>query len=124
MNSVTYISINLFAFLLGQWLVTRGHWAGFLVWCMANVYSVLTCVVTGIPETSCLFATYFLVNLASLRAWFTKSQKPRPPNPALITGANASAQRPGRIGARNGCDVVDPDASRVWLWERKKAAAP
>jgi hypothetical protein len=83
MNSITYISVNLLAFVFGQWLVTRGHWSGFLVWGLANIYSALTCVVTGIPETSCLFAAYFLANLASLRAWIARGQQRVSTNPLL-----------------------------------------
>lgn len=74
MNSTAYILITLVAFLLGQWLVTRKHWSGFLVWCAANVYSIVTCILTDMPQTSCLFAAYFIVNFASLSSWFTKSR--------------------------------------------------
>jgi hypothetical protein len=76
MNSVPYIVINLLALVVGQFLVTRGHWSGFLVWCAANIYSAATCVATGIPETSCLFAAYFLVNACSLKAWIAKARRP------------------------------------------------
>ena len=74
MNSTTYIVATLLAFLLGQWLVTRKHWAGFLVWCAANVYSIVTCVLTNMPQTSFLFAAYLLVNFVSLRSWFAQSR--------------------------------------------------
>jgi len=74
MNSIAYILITLLAFLVGQWLVTRGHWAGFLVWCAANVYSIVTCFLTDMPQTSSLFATYLVVNFASLRSWYVKSR--------------------------------------------------
>ena len=74
MNSTTYIVITLLAFVLGQWLVTRKHWAGFLVWCAANVYSIFTCILTDMPQTSFLFAAYLIVNCASLRSWFAKSR--------------------------------------------------
>ncbi len=76
MNSTTYIIANLIALLAGQWLVTRGHWSGFLVWCAANLYSIVTCVVTGMPRTSCLFGAYFIVNFASLWSWLSKSKRP------------------------------------------------
>jgi len=74
MNSTSYIVITLLAFLLGQWLVTRKHWLGFLVWCGANIYSIVTCILTDMPQTSCLFAAYFIVNFASLRSWFANSK--------------------------------------------------
>jgi len=94
MNSITYIVANLAALILGQWLVTRGHWSGFLVWCAANLYSIVTCVLTGMPQTSVLFGAYFLVNSASLCAWFARSRatmleelKPSASAPATATGS-------------------------------------
>ncbi len=48
MNSLTYVVANLAALVIGQWLVTRGHWAGFLVWCAANFHSIVTCRLTGL----------------------------------------------------------------------------
>lgn len=74
MNSIHYIAVNLLSFVIGQWLVTRGHWGGFLVWCAANLYSVVVCITTGIPETSCLFAAYFAANFWSLRSWLAQSR--------------------------------------------------
>lgn len=74
MNSATYIIINLLCLVAGQWLVTRGHWSGFLVWSVCNIYGAIVCVITGIPETSCLFAAYFIVNFSSLCAWFVKAK--------------------------------------------------
>lgn len=74
MNSLTYIMINLVALVVGQYLVTRGHWSGFLIWCAANIYGAATCVATGIPETSCLFAAYFLVNFCSLWSWLKRER--------------------------------------------------
>jgi nicotinamide riboside transporter PnuC len=75
MNSPSYIAFNLVGLVLGQWLVTRGHWTGFLVWCACNVYGVVVCIQSGIPETSCLFGAYFLVNACSLRSWFAKARQ-------------------------------------------------
>jgi hypothetical protein len=71
-NSVSYIVLNLLVLLLSQWLVTRGHWLGFLVWCAANLYDAMICRRTGIPKTSCLFGAYFFVNLCSLWSWCSK----------------------------------------------------
>ena len=95
MNSITCIVANFAALVLGQWLVTRGHWFGFLVWCAANLYSIVTCVLTGMPQTSVLFGAYFLVNSASLCAWFAKSRattltelNPFPSTPATSTGSS------------------------------------
>ncbi|MCU0786847.1 MAG: nicotinamide mononucleotide transporter family protein [Verrucomicrobia bacterium] len=92
MNSTAYIVTNLLAFVLGQWLVTKKHWSGFLVWCAANVYSIVTCVLTDMPQTSCLFGAYFLVNACSLYSWFAKS-RPR----AFVIGANRSLNLQHRI---------------------------
>jgi len=74
MNSTTYIVANLVALVIGQWLVTRGHWSGFLVWCTANLYSIVTCLLTGMPQTCFLFGAYFLVNSASLYSWLAKAR--------------------------------------------------
>jgi len=74
MNSTIYIATTLVAFLVGQWLVTRKHWSGFLVWCLANIYSMVTCIRTDMPQTSLLFAAYLIVNFASLRSWFANSR--------------------------------------------------
>ena len=83
MNSITYVGVSLLAFVLGQWLVTRGHWSGFLVWCLANLYSALTGMVAGTLETSCLFGAYFVANLVSLRSWFASTRSACPANRAL-----------------------------------------
>lgn len=91
MDSISYILINLTALVVGQLLVTRGHWAGFLVWSLCNIYSVVICVVTGIPATSCLFAAYFLVNLYSLRTWVGKRYGGVPPASSAI-GTNHRIQ--------------------------------
>jgi hypothetical protein len=80
MNSTPYVAANLAAFVLGQWLVTRGHWSGFLVWCAANLYSIVICTRTGMPQTGVLFGAYFLVNLASLLAWAAKTRAPTAPS--------------------------------------------
>lgn len=72
MNSTTYVMVNLAALFLGQWLVTRGHWSGFLVWCAANYYGIVTCLLSGMPQTACLFGAYFLVNAGSLWSWWAK----------------------------------------------------
>jgi nicotinamide riboside transporter PnuC len=85
MDSVSYIVINLTALVVGQLLVTRGHWAGFLVWSLCNVYSVVICVVTGIPATSCLFIAYLFVNLYSLRSWLGKRFGGMPSAGAAVT---------------------------------------
>ena len=74
MNTITYVIANLTALVLGQWLVTRGHWSGFLVWCAANLYSIVTCLLSGMTQTCLLFGAYFLVNFASLWSWLAKSR--------------------------------------------------
>jgi hypothetical protein len=90
MNTTTYVVANLAALVVGQWLVTRGHWSGFLVWCAANLYSIVTCLLNDMPQTSCLFGAYFLVNFASLRTWFTKARTAALAEtalPAAVTGS-------------------------------------
>jgi len=59
MNSTSYIVANRAALVIGQWLVTRGHWCGFLVWCSANLYSIFTCVLTGMPQTKAFSTARF-----------------------------------------------------------------
>lgn len=71
------ITFNLVGLVLGQWLVTRRHWSGFLVWAACNVYGGIACFMTGIPETSCLFAAYLIVNLGSLRVWMANDRRTR-----------------------------------------------
>ncbi len=90
MNTTTYVVANLAALVVGQWLVTRGHWSGFLVWCAANLYSIVTCLLTGMPQTSCLFGAYFVVNFASLWTWFTKARTATLPEPVPATTATGT----------------------------------
>ena len=93
MNSTAYIVTNLAALIIGQWLVTRGRWAGFLVWCGANLYSILTCLLTGMPQTSILFGAYFLVNFVSLWSWVarTRAATSDAPDPAVTLAGSEVA---------------------------------
>jgi hypothetical protein len=98
MNSTAYIVTTLVAFLLGQWLVTRKHWSGFLVWCVANIYSIVTCILTDMPRTSLLFAAYFIVNFASLRSWFANSRAASRVGAAESPGVTIQRLLEGRTG--------------------------
>jgi nicotinamide riboside transporter PnuC len=97
MNTPSYIAFNLIGLVVGQWLVTKSHWSGFLVWCACNVYGVIACLTTGIPETSCLFAAYFIVNFCSLWSWLGKNRvggtEPKtggPRGPQTLSASNAA----------------------------------
>jgi hypothetical protein len=90
MNSPCYIAFNLIGLVFGQWLVTRGHWAGFLVWCSCNIYGVIVCFTTGIPETSCLFGAYFVVNACSLFSWLGKTRASQHISQADTAGAEGA----------------------------------
>lgn len=70
MNMMLPAALNIAAFLLGQWLVTRGRWTGFLLWAASNLMIATCCFLQRGPDpTGGLFVVYATVNVASMLAW-------------------------------------------------------
>jgi nicotinamide riboside transporter PnuC len=61
--------INIAAFAIGQYLVTRRSWAGFLIWAGSNLLVATTCLLGKDPAMACLFLVYFAANVYSMHAW-------------------------------------------------------
>jgi nicotinamide riboside transporter PnuC len=69
MNSYLPAIINIAAFFLGQVLVTRGRWTGFLVWAAANYLVAITCMTRNDGTTGCMFMVYCTANIYSMWLW-------------------------------------------------------
>ena len=69
MNASLIALIGIAAFVLGQWLVTRKHWSGFLVWAGSNLMVAVMCLAQANHPTACMFLVYFLANVYSMTAW-------------------------------------------------------
>lgn len=69
MNSYLPAIINIAAFFLGQVLVTRGRWSGFLVWAAANYFVAITCLTHDSETTGCMFMVYCATNIYSMWLW-------------------------------------------------------
>jgi hypothetical protein len=69
MNASLIALIGIAAFVVGQWLVTRKHWAGFLVWAGSNLMVAVMCLAQANHPTACMFLVYFLANVYSMMAW-------------------------------------------------------
>jgi len=69
MNTFFPVIINLAAFAAGQWLITRRHWSGFLVWAASNYYFAMSCLATGNQPTAFMFLVYCSANVYSMWIW-------------------------------------------------------
>jgi nicotinamide riboside transporter PnuC len=69
MNSYLPAVINIAAFVIGQMLVTRRHWTGFLVWAAANYLVAITCLTHDNESTGCMFMVYCAANVYSMWLW-------------------------------------------------------
>lgn len=65
--AITIICIP--SFFVGQWLVTKRHRFGFLVWGLSNLIVAAAKFTSGDLATACMFLIYFLANGYSLLSW-------------------------------------------------------
>jgi len=69
MNVQLPVLINVIAFVVGQMLVTRQHWAGFLIWAGSNYLVALSFLGADQPGTAGLFTMYCAANIYSMWRW-------------------------------------------------------
>ena len=62
-------ALSIASFFIGQYLVTRRHWTGFLVWALSNLSVALGSFSAGHGATGTMFAIYFAANAWSLFSW-------------------------------------------------------
>lgn len=74
MDSSFPAAINIASFVIGQLLVTRRRWMGFLLWAGANLMIAVTCVMRNDAPTACMFLVYFAANVYSTILWFRQSR--------------------------------------------------
>jgi len=77
MNSYLVATISIAAFFVGQLLVTRRHWTGFLIWAMSNYLVAATCVIQANQATACMFLVYFGANVCSMVSWRRHAPQPK-----------------------------------------------
>ena len=66
--------INIAAFVIGQMLVTRRHWTGFLVWAAANYLVAMTSITQNNASTGLMFMVYCSANVYSMWLWSRQSR--------------------------------------------------
>jgi nicotinamide riboside transporter PnuC len=76
--------INIAAFFVGQVLVTRRHWGGFLIWAASNCSIAAISVVQGSHPTALMFLVYFTANVYSTILWARQSSKGRSKTPRSL----------------------------------------
>jgi len=74
MNSFLPATIGIIAFAAGQWLVTRRHWGGFLIWATSNYCFAAKFLAEGNHSTACMFLVYCAANVYSMGLWSRRSR--------------------------------------------------
>jgi nicotinamide riboside transporter PnuC len=92
MNASLTAFIGIAAFIVGQWLVTRKQWTGFLVWAGSNLMVAAMCLVQDNRPTACMFLVYCLANVYSMIAW-SRSAATHEPELLRSTGAEFRRSR-------------------------------
>lgn len=66
--------LSIAAFFIGQLLVTRRHWMGFLVWGISNYTVAAVFALQANAATTCMFLVYFAANMRSMLTWSRQSK--------------------------------------------------
>jgi nicotinamide riboside transporter PnuC len=90
MNPYVTAIINISAFAIGQFLVTRRHWVGFLIWAASNLMVAAVCIARGEWATACMFIVYCVANVWSMIAW---SPRKHGPELRINLGSKCSGQQ-------------------------------
>ena len=61
--------LSIVAFFIGQRLVTRKRWTGFLVWALSNSLLTTHLFLDGNTSTALMFLVYAVVNFRSMLLW-------------------------------------------------------
>lgn len=68
--SLTITIISIASFFVGQVLVTRRCFIGFLIWAASNLMVALSEFANGNPSTASMFVIYSAANSYSLVSWW------------------------------------------------------
>jgi hypothetical protein len=69
MTSILPATLSIVAFFVGQALVTRQRWTGFLIWALSNYAVAAHSALQANAAATCMFLVYFAANMHSVLAW-------------------------------------------------------